>query len=86
MQWCPLIESTCIAQILKNCRFLKVLDLAGAKKLNDAAFIEAYETQVKHADNRDLSIRPLNALDSLEILNLASCDYVTDALLLKIKV
>lgn len=67
---------------MKKCRFLKNLDLAGAKKLNDDALKEAYDTQVKHKDNTDLTIRPLTALDSLEMLNMTSCDYVSDSLLL----
>lgn len=67
---------------MKKCRFLKTLDLAGAKKLNDEALKDAYDIQVKNKDNKDLSIRPLTALDSLEMLNMTSCDYVSDSLLL----
>ncbi|CDW74711.1 f-box lrr-repeat protein 2 [Stylonychia lemnae] len=82
LNWCQQLKSDGIEKVLLNCKLLKKLNLVGLKLLQDQAFERAI--QIEEEKKNDIhELR--TALDSLKLMNLASCDYVSDTLLYKIK-
>ena len=68
--WCPHVSSPGIAALLASCLRLSRLNLTGLKKLTDEAFTSLLTSETT----------------SVTLLNLEMCDFVTDSLLLRLKV
>lgn len=68
--WCPHVSSPGVGALLASCTRLSRLNLTGLKKLTDEAFSSLLTSETT----------------TISLLNLEMCDFVSDSLLLRLKV